>query len=285
MNDDKSARSYLKKAKRIVVKVGSSTVTHESGGLNIPVLASLAFQISELRTTGKEVILVSSGAVAAGRGKIGQSNLHSHQRADDAVTEKQVMSAIGQACLMQTYENLFGHYDATIAQILLTRDDFESPKRTAIFAKVLNELCRRDIIPIINENDAVSFDEIKLGDNDTLSARVAVVGKADALILLTDTDGLYDKDPRKSSDAVLISTVQEIDKNISGMAQGAGTAVGTGGMMTKIWAAQMATSNGIPTIIANGSSPQSLLLIMSGEQCGTYFCASSKDKTQEVAVL
>jgi len=257
-------RHVLTKATRLVVKVGSSTVTDPSGNLNIPVLADLVRQVASLQTAGRQVILVSSGAVAAGRGKIGS-------RFDDTVTGRQVLSSVGQALLMKTYESLFDEYGLAVAQVLLTRDDFANPKRAAICKNTLTELCSRGIVPIINENDAVAFDEIKLGDNDTLSARVAVLVKAGALILLTDTDGLFDADPRVVPNATLLRTVDRIDSSITAMAGSTGSSSGTGGMVTKLWAANLAMENGIPTVIGNGSRKDVLLSIAGGKEVGTFF--------------
>lgn len=257
-------RHVLTKASRVVVKVGSSTVTSPAGDLNIPVLADLVRQVASLHVAGREVILVSSGAVAAGRGKIGS-------RSKDSVTERQVLSSVGQALLMKTYESLFDEYGMVVAQVLLTRDDFANPKRAAVCKNTLSELCGRGIIPIVNENDAVAFDEIELGDNDTLSARVAVLVKAGALVILTDTDGLFNADPRLVPDATLLRTVGRIDSSITAMAKPASAPNGTGGMVTKLWAANLAMENGIPTVIANGSRQDVLLSIAGGKETGTFF--------------
>jgi glutamate 5-kinase len=257
-------RHVLTKAARLVVKVGSSTVTGPSGDLNIPVLADLVRQVASLQRAGRQVILVSSGAVAAGRGKIGSGF-------DDSVTGRQVLSSVGQALLMKAYESLFDEYGMAVAQVLLTRDDFANPKRAAICKNTLTELCGRGIIPIVNENDAVAFDEIKLGDNDTLSARVAVLVNAGALVLLTDTDGLFDADPRLVPNATLLRTVDRIDSSITAMAGSTGSPKGTGGMVTKLWAANLAMENGIPTVIGNGSGKDVLLSIAGGKEVGTFF--------------
>ncbi|MGE5579709.1 MAG: glutamate 5-kinase [Bacillota bacterium] len=257
-------RHVLTKATRVVVKVGSSTVTDPSGNLNIPVLADLVRQVASLQTAGRQVILVSSGAVAAGRGKIGPGF-------DDTVTGRQVLSSVGQALLMKTYESLFDEYGLAVAQVLLTRDDFANPKRAAICRNTITELCGRGIVPIVNENDAVAFDEIKLGDNDTLSARVAVLVSAGALVLLTDTDGLFDADPRRVPNATLLRTVDRIDSSITAMAGSTGSSSGTGGMVTKLWAANLAMENGIPTVMGNGSGKDVLLSIVGGKEVGTFF--------------
>ncbi len=265
-------RHVLTKASRIVVKVGSSTVTGPRGDLNMPVLADLVRQVASLKVEGREIILVSSGAVAAGRGKIGS-------QPTDSITERQVLSSVGQALLMSTYDSMFARHGVAVAQVLLTRDDFSNPKRAAICKNTLTELCRRGIIPIVNENDAVSFDEIKLGDNDTLAARVAVLVQADALAILTDTDGLFNADPRMVPDATLLTTVGRIDSSITAMAKPAGTPAGTGGMVTKLWAANLAMENGIPTVIANGGRADVLLSIAGGKEVGTFFPAAADTAT------
>ncbi|MGI6632688.1 MAG: glutamate 5-kinase [Bacillota bacterium] len=261
------SRHSISGAARVVVKIGSSTVTDATGGLNLPVLAEVVRQIAELMSLGREVILVSSGAVAAGRGKMGDC-------AEGSIADKQVLSAVGQAVLMQTYETLFGEHGISIAQVLLTKDDFSSAKRAAICKNTLNRLCGRRIVPIINENDAVSFDEIRLGDNDTLSARVAVLLEAGALVILTDTDGLFSADPRRDPDARLLRTVARVDGTVTALAGVTGGPVGTGGMMTKLWAAEMATAHGIPVVIANGSKADVLVRSLSGQEVGTFFTPS-----------
>lgn len=255
-------RHALTKSRRIVVKVGSSTITGE-GGLNPRVISGLVAQIASLRAEGREVLLVSSGAMAAGRGKIGSALA-------DTLTGKQVLSAVGQGLLMQTYESLFGARGITVAQVLLTREDLSSPKRSSLCRNTLAELTARGIVPIINENDAVAVDEIKLGDNDTLSARVAVLVSADLLILLTDTDGLYTKDPRRYPDARLLTTVNDIDPGMLGMLQENGTPPGTEGMATKLWAANLAVEHGIPAVIANGTREDVLQAIVGGREVGTF---------------
>jgi glutamate 5-kinase len=267
-------RHILTKAERVIVKVGSSTVTDASGRLNVNVLTELARQMAGLRASGKEIVLVSSGAVAAGRGRV-------QSRGAESLTERQVLSAVGQAILMQTYESLFAQHGITVAQVLLTKDDFTSPKRSETCRNTLSELCSRGIIPIINENDAVSFDEIKLGDNDTLSARVAVLVSAEALILLTDTDGLFSADPRLDPAATLLRTVEKIGPEVSAMAMPSTDLRGTGGMVTKLWAANLATENGIPTVIANGGSINVLLSVMAGKETGTFFPANGTEATKE----
>lgn len=302
------SRHVLLRANRVVVKVGSSTVTDPSGGLNIEVLEELVGQIAELMSLGREVILVSSGAVAAGRGKLGSqapsplggdAGIDSDARG--TLTDKQVLSAVGQAVLMRTYETLFEKHGLTIAQVLLTKDDFTIPKRSSICRNTLEQLCAERIVPVINENDAVSVDEIRLGDNDTLSARVATLVEAEALFILTDTDGLFSADPRKDPNARLLRIVNRVDDKVAAMAaspaqpasgsaqhaigENAGkapaTGVGTGGMVTKLWAAEMALSHGIPVVIANGSRPGALLAAASGQDIGTFFAPEATWKSSK----
>lgn len=258
-------RAAITRARRIVVKIGSSTVTDENGMFNEKLLRGIVKQVSSLMAEVREVVIVSSGAMAAGRGRIGREKGLS-------ITEKQVLAAVGQGLLMRTYESLFEEYGLTVGQVLLTRDDLGSPKRSALCKDTLEAMLKRGIIPIINENDTVAVEEIRFGDNDTLSARVAVLIGADLLIMLTDTDGFYDKDPRLLPDARLITTIRDIDPEILAMAQGSHNVdVGTGGMITKVWAANMALQHGIPTVIANGSKPEVLTLILEGHLIGTLF--------------
>lgn len=259
-----SYREQLAGAKRIVVKVGSSTITRRDGSLDEGRLARLTEQIARLHNDGREVILVSSGAVAAGRGKLKTA-------AQATLGEKQALAAIGQGLLMKAYETLFEIHGIPVAQVLLTREDLGSPKRSTLFTNTLNQLLQWGTVPVINENDTVAVDEIKFGDNDTLSARVAAAAGADLLVLLTDIDGFYTADPRKVKEARLLSTVNHIAPEFLRMAQGTGSSVGTGGMVTKIWAANLAMEHGIPTVIANGSLDNVLQDILSGKDIGTLF--------------
>lgn len=257
--------SLFKNCKRVVVKVGTSTLTHSTGQLNLRRIESLVKTLSDLKNEGKEVILVSSGAVSAGIAKSGLGHR------PISLEEKQAMASIGQSELMKIYDRFFSDYGHKVAQILLTRDVIEIPVRKTAAENTFNTLLRMGCIPIVNENDAVSTDElVKFGGNDILSAHVANLCHADILINLSDIDGLYDSDPRKNPDAKLIEKVENIE-SILACAGGAGTERGTGGMEAKLTAAQMVTSNGIPMFIMNGHDPEILYRLLDGQNVGTYF--------------
>lgn len=250
---------------RIVVKVGTSTVAYPSGKLNVGRVEEICKAISGLKKAGNEVLLVSSGAIGMGVGKLGLS-----ARPSDMPT-KQAAAAVGQCELMYAYDKLFGKYNHTVAQILITGDDVKKSSRRAHLENTLFRLIQLGAIPIINENDTVATDEILVGDNDTLAAIVAVIVKAGLLVLLSDIDGLYTRNPRNDSAAQLIGRVEEIDDKIMALADGAGTSLGTGGMSTKITAAKMCMRAGIDTVIANGSDPGALYKAVRGENIGTRF--------------
>ncbi|MDF2721005.1 MAG: glutamate 5-kinase [Paenibacillus sp.] len=254
---------------RIVVKIGSSSLTSDEGGLNRSKIAYFAAELSRLQDAGHSVVLVTSGAVAAGFRKIG------YAKRPKALHEKQASAAVGQALLMQSYNEAFAKHGHAVAQILLTRSDFSNRKRTHNALMTLQELLDNRIIPIINENDTVAVDELKFGDNDSLSALVANLLKANRLIILTDTDGLYTDDPRKSSDARRIDRVEEINEDIFRIAGGSGSSVGTGGMRSKIEAARIATSGGVPVFVGRAAEPEDVLLAVKGDGKGTYFEISS----------
>lgn len=260
--------SFFEKCNRIVVKVGSSTLTHSSGRLNLRRIEALAKTLSDLKNAGKEIILVTSGAVSAGIAKAGLGHR------PESLEEKQAMASIGQSELMKIYDRFFSDYGHKIGQILMTRDVVDNPVRRVAAENTFNTLLRMGCIPIVNENDAVSTDElVKFGGNDILSAHVANLCHADVLINLSDIDGLFDSDPRKNPDAKLVERVEDIDAILS-FAGGAGTDRGTGGMEAKLTAAKMVTSNGIPMYIMNGSDPEILYRLLDGEHVGTYFVAS-----------
>lgn len=250
---------------RLVIKVGTSTLTHSSGRLNIRHVEQLCKVISDLKNAGNEVVLVSSGAIG-----MGVSKLNLGARPSDMPT-KQAAASVGQCELMYTYDKLFGEYNHTVAQILITGDDVENEKRHKHFKDTVFRLLELGAIPVINENDTVSTEEISVGDNDTLAAIVAVSVNAHLLILLSDIDGLYTADPKKDSGAKLISIVENIDDNIISLAGGAGSALGTGGMATKIKAAKICTDGGIDMIIANGAFPDVLYKVVEGQSVGTRF--------------
>lgn len=250
---------------RVVIKVGTSTLTHQNGNINIRRIENLCKVISDLKNAGLEIIFVSSGAIAMGVGKLGLS------KKPQDIPSKQACAAIGQCELMYTYDKLFQEYNHTVAQMLMTGADFENEERHTNFDNTLNRLLEFGVLPIINENDTIATSEIKVGDNDTLSAIIATSANADLLILLSDIDGLYTADPRKDADASLIPIVKEINEDIMNLAGTAGTSRGTGGMITKLNAAQICMDAGIDMIIANGSNPEVLYDIFDGKSVGTCF--------------
>lgn len=251
---------------RIVVKVGTSTLAHPTGRLNIQRMEKLCKVLSDLKNMGHEIILVSSGAIAMGFGKLNLS-----ERPKDVPT-KQASAAVGQCELMYIYDKLFTEYNHTVAQLLITAPDIEEGGvRKQNFHNTLARLLELGALPVINENDTISTEEFGIGDNDTLSAIVAVTIQADLLILLSDIDGLFDGDPRKNPDAKLIDTVEKIDEHIISLGGGSGSNLGTGGMATKLRAAQMATAAGCEMVIANGQSPEVLYDVAAGKRVGTRF--------------
>ena len=253
---------------RIVVKVGTSTLAHPTGRLNIQRMEKLCKVLSDLKNMGHEIILVSSGAIAMGFGKLNLS-----ERPKDVPT-KQASAAVGQCELMYIYDKLFTEYNHTVAQLLITAPDIEEGGvRKQNFHNTLARLLELGALPVINENDTISTEEFGIGDNDTLSAIVAVTIQADLLILLSDIDGLFDGDPRKNPDAKLIDTVEKIDEHIISLGGGSGSELGTGGMATKLRAAQMATAAGCEMVIANGQSPEVLYDVAAGKRVGTRFLA------------
>lgn len=250
---------------RIVVKVGTSTLAHPSGLINIRRVEELCKVMSDLKNAGHDIILVTSGAIGMGAGKLQLS-----ERPCD-VAAKQAAAAVGQCELMYTYDKLFSEYNHTVAQLLMTGSDFENEERHINFKNTMDKLLEFNALPIINENDTVATEEIKVGDNDTLSAMVAVNVNADLLILLSDIDGLFTADPHSDPDAKLISVVSEINENIIALGGGEGSSLGTGGMKTKIKAAQICTENNCDMIIANGKDPEVLYDIVEGKAVGTRF--------------
>lgn len=264
-------RDFLKEKKRIVVKIGTTTITHvDTGHLNLIKMEKLARVLTDIRNQNKEIIIVSSGAIGAGRKALGL------QERPKSLAEKQACAAVGQARLMMIYQKLFAEYNQTIAQILITKRTMinEISRRNA--ENTFRELLRLGVIPIVNENDTVSTDQIQdgnFGDNDTLSATVAEMVGADMLILLSDIDGLYTDDPRCNEQAEFISCVEKIDERLSACAKGAESAFGTGGMTTKIAAAQIAGAAGVDMVIANGDDVVNISRILEGKETGTLFKA------------
>lgn len=252
---------------RIVVKVGTSTLAHATGHLNIRRVEELCRVLSDLKNAGHQVVLVSSGAIGMGVGKLGLKT-----RPTD-MPGKQAAAAVGQCELMYTYDKLFGEYNHTVAQVLLTGEDVENAGRRLNATNTLSRLLELGALPVINENDTVATHEIAVGDNDTLSAIVAECVSADLLVLLTDIDGLYTADPHKVKDAKLISRVEGVTPEILALAGGKGSDLGTGGMATKLRAAQMANSAGIDMVIANGETPEVLYDIIADKEVGTRFVA------------
>ena len=250
---------------RIVVKIGTSTLAHPSGHLNIRRVETLCKIMSDIKNAGHEVILVSSGAIGMGVGKLGL-----RQRPTD-IPSKQAAAAVGQCELMYTYDKLFGEYHHTVAQLLITRDDTANEKRHSNFINTLNRLLELGTLPVINENDTIATDEIVIGDNDTLAAIVAQSIQADLLVLLSDIDGLYTADPHKDETAVLISRVNKVDEKILALAGVSSTTQGTGGMVTKLHAAEICLSCGCDMVIANGNRPENLYDILDGKAVGTTF--------------
>lgn len=255
----------LHDAKRVVVKVGTSSLTYSNGKLHIHSIELLVRQLADLKNSGKELLLVSSGAVGAGLGKL---DLPAKPKELPKVA---ALAAIGQGILLQNYEKFFGEYGVNVAQVLLIKEDFEDEERYANVCNTLSELFAYGVVPIINENDATAFRELVVGDNDTLSALVAAAVQADLLILLSDIDGMYTADPRTDADAKLLPVVEAITPEIEAGAGGSGTNLATGGMMTKVNAAKIATAAGIPMALANSAEPDVLLRLMDGEALGTVF--------------
>lgn len=255
------------KYKRVVIKVGSSTLTYDTGRINLRLIELLARTISDLRHEGRDMVLVSSGAQSAGMGKLGLP-----EKPKD-IKGRQAIAAVGQSELMSIYDKLFGEYGCDVAQILLTKNVLEDKTREQNAINTFNTLFEWGVVPIVNENDTISTEEIEFGDNDTLSATVANLVDADLLIILTDIDGLYDKDPKANTDAKFISFIDEITPELFECAGGAGSKIGTGGMTTKIKAAEIAMRGKVETVIVNGSNPYIIYDVLDGKCVGTKFKA------------
>ncbi|MCQ2490956.1 MAG: glutamate 5-kinase [Ruminococcus sp.] len=259
----------ISEKKRVVIKLGTSTLAHKTGKLNIRRMTNLVRVISDLHNAGREIIMVSSGAVGLGAGKLGlpekpkQTNI------------KQAVAAIGQCELMHVYDDMFAKYSVTVAQILLTKAIIDNPNHCHNFKTAVETLVGMGVIPIVNENDTIAIDELELeiGENDSLSALVANLSGADLLLILSDIDGLYTDDPRVNPDAEPIHVVEAVTPEIERMAGGAGTSFGTGGMSTKINAAKIATEAGIDMIIMNGRDPEKLYDLFENKEIGTLFKA------------
>ena len=260
----------LKHVKRIVIKIGSGVLTSGENGLDGPLMSRLAAQVAGLRQEGREVIIVSSGAIAAGRRELG---LTERPR---TIPQKQATAAIGQSRLMHAYETAFAPHSFTVAQLLLTRDDLANRNRFLNARATIDTLLGYGVIPVINENDTVAVDEIKFGDNDNLSALVTNLADAHLLVILTDIDGFYDKDPRSNPDARLIHLVKKVTREVEEAAGGTGSSVGTGGMTTKVAAAKRAGQYGVPTVMLNGKRPELIAAALAGEEVGTLFLPAAR---------
>jgi len=253
--------------KRVVVKVGTSTLSYKNGRLNFQRMGLLAKTLSALRKMGLQVVLVSSGAIGVGAGRLNLTKKPS------TLAFKQALAALGQAQLMKIYQKLFDNYNQWVAQVLLTKDVMTIPERYKNARGTLFKLFEMGIIPIINENDTIATDEIEFGDNDTLSAMVSNLVNADLLILLSDIDGFYSADPKTDKEAKIIRSVTSISPELEKIASGSGSSFGTGGMSTKITAAKIASEHGIDTILALGDQPSIVLDIINGKEIGTHFIA------------
>lgn len=273
-------REEIKDKKRIVIKIGSSSLQHmETGRLDYTKLDVLVRELCNLANQGKEVVLVSSGAIA-----VGKRAVHIGKE-DNPIAVKQACAAIGQARLMMTYQKLFAEYNHVAAQVLMTKNTIAEPLNRFNAKNTFSELLKLGAIPIVNENDTVSTFEIEFGDNDTLSAIVAALIDADLLILLSDIDGLYTDDPNKNPDAEFISVVDHLDDSIMGMGKGTSSSVGTGGMGTKLSAARIATSSGADMIIANAADVRIIHRIMDGREYGTLFKAHKSEEFDLVTFI
>ena len=270
---DKTTINRIQDSRRVVIKVGTSTLLHNNGKLDLRHFSMLCRVIADLQNGGRQVTLVTSGAIGVGLGKLGLN------KRPDETSKKQALAAVGQCELMFMYDKLFGEYNQTIAQVLVTADVLDESKTRTNVTNTFTRLIDMGIIPVVNENDTVATAELEgrnIGDNDTLSATVARLVDADLLIILTDIDGLYDSNPQKNPDARLISLVDEITPAIRKLAGPAGSKLGTGGMSTKIKAAEIATSAGIPCFVIGGSDPDNLYRIFDGEKVGTLFATGGK---------
>lgn len=265
MLSNEVSREALQKAKRIVIKVGTSTITYANGKRNFSQIDRLAREISDLQNQGKEMILVTSGAVAVGVDRMGLPGK------PKTIPGKQAAAAVGQGVLMHTYEKFFADYGQIVAQVLITKTEAIDRHRYTNTRNTFMELMRQRVIPIVNENDVVALDELKIGDNDNMSALVAGIVDADLVIILSDVDGLYTANPQTHPDAVIVPEVAEITPEIEASAGGVGSGRGTGGMATKIQAAKAATSSGIHLVIASGTEKNAITRVLQGEELGTLF--------------
>ncbi len=267
-------RENIKNSRRIIIKIGTSTLTYDNGNINLRRIEKIVMAISDLINSGKEIILVTSGSIGVG---ISKMNL---KKKPKTIREKQAAASVGQVALMNIYSKLFGEYGYSVGQILLTRDIIECERSRNNVANTFETLLESGIIPIVNENDSVSIDEIenisRFGDNDNLAAIVSTIVDANLLIILSDIDGFYDSNPRTNKDAKFIKEVKSITEEVLNFAEGAGSNLGTGGMETKIHAAKLVTDNGTNMILANGKDPSKLIDILNGDDVGTLFLGKER---------
>ncbi len=263
-------KEYLGEVKRVVIKVGTTTLTHETGLLNLERIEILVRQIANLHNNGYEVMLVTSGAIGAGMGKLNMKNR------PKTLPEKQAVAAVGQVALIHLYQKIFAEYGKNVGQLLLTASDINERNRYLNGRNTCFALFNAGVIPIINENDAIAVEEIKVGDNDTLSAFVATLVDADLLIILSDIDGLYDSNPKENPNAKLLPLITTLNEEIKAMAGDSNSKFGTGGMATKIKAAEIALNSGVNMVIAQGEKPENLIKIVRGEDIGTLFVKNKK---------
>lgn len=269
----------IQDAEIIVVKVGTSTLTYENGKVNLKRMEALCRTLSDLQNSGKRLVLVSSGAIGVGVGKLGLA------KRPEETEKKQALAAVGQCELMFLYDKFFGEYGHTVAQVLLTADVVERERSRRNVENTFQELLKLGAVPVVNENDTVETSELEgrnFGDNDTLSAVVAGLVKADALVILTDIDGLYDGDPRKNPEAKLIHRVERVTPEIEALAGGAGSSRGTGGMATKVKAARIAGEKGIPCAVISGADMENLYRLLQGEAVGTLFGAVEREPNKPI---
>jgi glutamate 5-kinase len=268
---DMDYRDVLRNKRRIVVKIGTSSLSYPNGRMNFQSIEKLAYVLSAIRGNGTQVLLVTSGAIGVGAGRLG---LTERPRELD---KKQALAAVGQAELMKIYQKFFEEYNQTVAQVLLTKDVVTIHSRNQNAKRTLMKLLEMNIIPIINENDTIATNEIEFGDNDTLSAIVAALVEADLLVILSDIDGLYSADPKTEESAEIIHSVLEITPELEQLASGAGSSFSTGGMITKISAAKICLKDGIDCLITSGSDPAIIFDILQGKEVGTHFVAQNEN--------
>jgi len=267
-------RKYLKEKKKIVVKVGTSLLTYDNGKINLQRMEKLAMVLADMQNSGKEVILVSSGAVGVGVGMIGLE-----EKPDDLV-QKQALAAIGQVGLIRLYQKFFDEYNKTVAQVLLTRDGIENSLRRKNARNTLHQLLKMGIIPVVNENDTVITDEIEFGDNDTLSAAVATLVHADLLLILTNTDGVFTADPHIHNSAPKVPKVMKASDELKDVDLNGTSRMGSGGMVSKIAAAELCREHNVDVVIADGNNPATILEVLAGKDLGTFFVS---DATSQLA--